>query len=149
MGKMGTEVRVPILHRRRWRMQRAFAPGLLLGLLLAAGGAQAGRILFIGNRVLFGSLTGKDPRSLGKAECSGFELGLSAAQVGALEQVAFDQLAAEGAMTAAAPSLESNPTVASKCSPARLAPSMRPKGCDDLFFCAGQIGLGLVADDGQ
>ncbi len=50
--------------------------------------------------VLFGSITGRDPRSLGNGECSGFELGLSAAQVGALQQVAFDQLAAEGAMSA-------------------------------------------------
>jgi hypothetical protein len=51
--------------------------------------------------VLFGSIAGRDPRSLGESECSGFELGLSAAQVGALQQVAFDQLAAEGVMKAA------------------------------------------------
>jgi hypothetical protein len=48
--------------------------------------------------VIFGNITGRDPRSLGDNECSGFELGLSAAQVGALEQVAFDQLAAEGTL---------------------------------------------------
>jgi hypothetical protein len=48
--------------------------------------------------VLFGSITGRDPRSLGDQECSGFELGLSPAQVGALQQVAFDQLAAESAL---------------------------------------------------
>jgi hypothetical protein len=52
--------------------------------------------------VLFGQLTGRDPRSLGESECSGFELGLSGAQVGALEQVAFDQLAAEGTLNSAA-----------------------------------------------
>ena len=51
--------------------------------------------------VLFGSIAGRDPRSLGESECSGFELGLSAAQVGALQQVAFDQLVAEGVMNAA------------------------------------------------
>jgi hypothetical protein len=68
--------------------------------------------------VLFGSLTGKDPRSLGTAECSGFELGLSAAQVGALQQVAFDQLAAEGAMNAAAPKIDSKPSAAVKCAAA-------------------------------
>jgi hypothetical protein len=51
--------------------------------------------------VLFGSLTGRDPRSLGAKECSGFELGLSPAQVAALQQVAFDQLAAQGPMRAA------------------------------------------------
>ena len=52
--------------------------------------------------VLFGSITGRDPRSLGSGECSGFELGLSTAQIGALQQVAFEQLAAEGAVPAAA-----------------------------------------------
>ena len=46
--------------------------------------------------VVFGSVTGLDPRSLGDNECSGYELGLSPTQVGALEQVAFDQLAADG-----------------------------------------------------
>lgn len=50
--------------------------------------------------VVFGSVTGLDPRSLGENECSGFELGLSTAQVGALQQVAFDQLAASGAVKA-------------------------------------------------
>ena len=50
--------------------------------------------------VLFGSIAGRDPRSLGESECSGFELGLSAAQVSALQKVAFDQLAAEGVMSA-------------------------------------------------
>jgi hypothetical protein len=52
--------------------------------------------------VLFGHITGRDPRSLGENECSGFELGLSGAQVDALQQVAFDQLAAEGALRATA-----------------------------------------------
>ena len=47
--------------------------------------------------VVFGSITGLDPRSLGENECSGYELGLSRPQVAALEQVAFDQLAAGGA----------------------------------------------------
>ena len=40
----------------------------------------------------FGDVTGRDPRSLGDGECSAFELGMSAAEVKALEQVAFDQL---------------------------------------------------------
>jgi hypothetical protein len=43
--------------------------------------------------VVFGSLTGRDPRSLGENECSGYELGLSRPEVKALQQVAFDQLA--------------------------------------------------------
>jgi hypothetical protein len=48
--------------------------------------------------VVFGSVTGLDPRSLGENECSGYELGLSTTQVAALQQVAFDQLAASGAV---------------------------------------------------
>jgi hypothetical protein len=51
--------------------------------------------------VIFGSLTGRDPRSLGENECSGYELGLSRPQVKALQQVAFDQLASSGAVTPA------------------------------------------------
>jgi hypothetical protein len=47
--------------------------------------------------VLFGSITARDPRSLGESECSGHELGLSPAQVASLQQVAFAQLSAEGA----------------------------------------------------
>ena len=48
--------------------------------------------------VVFGSVTGLDPRSLGEDECSGFELGLSTAQVAALQQVAFDELAVSNAV---------------------------------------------------
>jgi hypothetical protein len=48
--------------------------------------------------VVFGSVTGRDPRSLGDGECSGYELGLSREQVAALEQVAFDQLATTNAV---------------------------------------------------
>lgn len=43
--------------------------------------------------VVFGNLTGVDPRSLGKHECAGFELGMSPAQVSKLQQAAYDQLA--------------------------------------------------------
>jgi hypothetical protein len=46
--------------------------------------------------VIFGALTGRDPRSLGDTECSAFELGLSRAQAGVLQQVAFDELAKTG-----------------------------------------------------
>jgi hypothetical protein len=66
--------------------------------------------------VLFGSITGRDPRSLGANECSGFELGLSGAQVGALQQVAFDQLAAEGTLHAAAAKPETKPSPPARCS---------------------------------
>ena len=43
--------------------------------------------------VIFGSITGRDPRSLGDQECSAFELGFRLSQVRALQKVAFDQLA--------------------------------------------------------
>jgi hypothetical protein len=50
---------------------------------------------------IFGSVTGVDPRSLGANECAGVELGVSPEQIRALEQIAFDQLAASGTVTAA------------------------------------------------
>jgi hypothetical protein len=43
--------------------------------------------------VIFGTLTGLDPRSLGDGECSAFELGLSRAETRSLQQVAYDQIA--------------------------------------------------------
>jgi hypothetical protein len=49
--------------------------------------------------VIFGGLTGRDPRSLGESECSAFELGLSRREARVLQQVAFDQLASAGAVT--------------------------------------------------
>jgi hypothetical protein len=61
--------------------------------------------------VIFGSVTGKDPRSLGEAECSGFELGLSREQVRSLQQVAFEQL---GSAVTAAPRTES-PAIPARC----------------------------------
>ena len=69
--------------------------------------------------VLFGGITGRDPRSLGASECSGFELGLSAALVTTLQQVAFDQLAAEGTLKPAAPTPAGKTTPALKCSASR------------------------------
>ena len=65
--------------------------------------------------VIFGAITGKDPRSLGKYECSGFELGLSEPQVGDLQQVAFDQLAAEGTLSAAQAKPEGKASSPAKC----------------------------------
>lgn len=62
--------------------------------------------------VIFGSVTGKDPRSLGDAECSGYELGLSRAEVKALQQVAFDQL---GRAVTAAPPVTAKPAPAARC----------------------------------
>ena len=57
---------------------------------------------FLEALVVFGSVTGLDPRLLGDTECAGYELGLSKPQVAALEQVAFDQLASTGAVKPAA-----------------------------------------------
>jgi len=48
--------------------------------------------------VIFGMLTGSDPRSLGENECSAYELGFARPQVVALQQVAYDQLASAGAV---------------------------------------------------
>jgi hypothetical protein len=61
--------------------------------------------------VIFGRLTGRDPRSLGLNECSAFELGLSRAEARALQQVAFDELAAANAVAhnAQPPAAEGNP----------------------------------------
>jgi len=51
--------------------------------------------------VIFGSLTGRDPRSLGPNECSAYELGLSRPEARALQQIAFDQIASTGTIAAA------------------------------------------------
>ncbi len=67
--------------------------------------------------VIFGSLTGRDPRSLGESECSAFELGLSRAEARSLQQVAFDQL---GSSVTAAPAAPAGRTPAVRCAaPAR------------------------------
>ena len=62
--------------------------------------------------VIFGTLTGKDPRSLGDNECSAYELGMSRAETSALQQVAFDQL---GAAVTAAPKVSAKPVPAERC----------------------------------
>jgi hypothetical protein len=61
--------------------------------------------------VIFGAVTGRDPRSLGERECSAFELGLSRAEVRALQQIAFDQLVTTRtlAQNAPPPPAEGNP----------------------------------------
>ena len=66
--------------------------------------------------VIFGRLTGRDPRSLGERECSAFELGLSRAEVRTLQQVAFDELAAADAVAhnAQPPAAEGNPSAATR-----------------------------------
>lgn len=56
---------------------------------------------------VFGSVTGRDPRSLGPNECAAADLGISPAQATALEKIAFDQLTAAG--TSMAPFATSKP----------------------------------------
>lgn len=68
--------------------------------------------------VVFGRLTGRDPRSLGENECSGFELGLPRAEVRALQQVAFDQLAGAGGILPA-PLVLPKPVAPERCAPRR------------------------------
>ena len=67
---------------------------------------------------IFGAITGRDPRSLGENECSAYELGLSRPQVKALEQVAFDQLAASGGIKSA-PMVLDKPASAVRCARGR------------------------------
>ncbi len=56
---------------------------------------------------------GRDPRSLGE-NCSAYELELSRAEVKALQQVAFDQLASAGPI-AAAPLVLARPVNPERC----------------------------------
>jgi hypothetical protein len=65
--------------------------------------------------VIFGQLTGRDPRALGDNECSAYELGLSRQQVKALQQVAFDQLTAAGASVIPAPLVLPKPVNPERC----------------------------------
>jgi hypothetical protein len=51
--------------------------------------------------VVFGNLTGRDPRSLGENECSGFELCMSPRKINMLQQSAFEQLMSENKVKAA------------------------------------------------
>ena len=62
--------------------------------------------------VVFGSLTGRDPRALGDNECSAYELGLSRPQVKALQQIAFDQL---GSAVTPAPAITAAPGNPKRC----------------------------------
>ncbi len=64
--------------------------------------------------VVFGNVTGVDPKALGRNECSGFELGISSAQKAALQQVAHDALVATGA---------------SLSTPASIKPAEREAAC--------------------
>src|SRR6185369_5332777 len=59
---------------------------------------------------IFGSVTGRDSRSLGDNECSAFELGLSREQAKSLQQIAFDELSANNIkISGAAPAKTGSP----------------------------------------
>lgn len=66
--------------------------------------------------VVFGTLTGRDPRSLGENECSAYELGLSRQDVKVLQQVAFTQLSTTNAVTPA-PLILPKPVNPERCVP--------------------------------
>jgi hypothetical protein len=66
--------------------------------------------------MVFGDVTGRDPRSLGAQECSAFELGMPIDQVNALQQVAFDELAAARRVKPA-PRPASPGTAPARCTP--------------------------------
>jgi hypothetical protein len=69
--------------------------------------------------VIFGMLTGRDPRSLGENECSAYELGFARSEAGALQQVAYDQLASAGAVSPSPSVPPSRPTGPERCITAR------------------------------
>jgi hypothetical protein len=64
--------------------------------------------------MVFGDVTGRDPRSLGEGECSAYELGVPAAEVRALQQVAFDELTTAKRRMATSPRRTAAPA---RCSP--------------------------------
>lgn len=68
--------------------------------------------------VVFGNVTGLDPRSLGENECSGYELGMSRSEVQGLQQAAFNQLAKEDRVQAA-PLVLPKPVSPQRCGAAR------------------------------
>jgi hypothetical protein len=68
--------------------------------------------------VVFGNVTGLDPRSLGDNECSGYELGMSRSEVHGLQQAAFNQLAKEDRVQAA-PLILPKPVSPQRCGAAR------------------------------
>jgi hypothetical protein len=63
--------------------------------------------------MVFGDLTGRDPRSLGEGECSAFELKMTPAEARALQQVAFDQLRVTKKLTGG----PRQPSAPARCTP--------------------------------
>lgn len=69
--------------------------------------------------VIFGAVTGRDPRALGPGECSGFELGLPVAEIEALERLAAEELKAQGLLTHPLDAGQAPGAAPARCSPAR------------------------------
>lgn len=59
--------------------------------------------------VVFGAVTGLDPRSFGEKETAAYELGLSPVQARGLQKAAYDQLRAEGLLAESPASQERRP----------------------------------------
>lgn len=74
--------------------------------------------LYLEALVVFGSLTGRDPRSLGEYECSAYELGFSRGQAARLQQLAYEQLVSEGAIEST-PRAQAAPGNPQRCSAPR------------------------------
>lgn len=68
--------------------------------------------------VVFGNVTGLDPRSLGENECSGYELGMSRNEISQLQLAAFNQLSREGKVDAA-PLISPKPVAPQRCGATR------------------------------
>lgn len=65
--------------------------------------------------VIFGHLSGIDPRTLGAGECSAFELGLSTEEAQALQRVAYEELAAAPGRAPLRPGSKPPPSRPARC----------------------------------
>lgn len=66
---------------------------------------------------IFGSVTGRDPRSLGSHECSAADLGISPERADALQKIAYEQLSASG--VALSPPSTARPATGDVCAALR------------------------------
>ena len=69
--------------------------------------------------VIFGHLSGIDPRSLGSGECAAYELGLSTDEAQALQRVAYEELAAAPGRAPLQPGSKPPPTNPARCGASR------------------------------
>ena len=80
-----------------------------VGLLYAFARQAPGFRPDSGPLVIFGAVTGLDPRSFGEKETAAYELGLSPVQARGLQKAAYDQLRAEGLLAESPASQERRP----------------------------------------